>query len=109
MIILIEYTKVTRVLSLIGPALTELSIVPVFPGLVALMPDGEERQYAPGDNGYESGVARLVGAAMPAFAGKIGDAWGLGLIPWFYLLVAKLVFLLQKVLGRGSLKYGRSC
>jgi fucose permease len=86
------------VLGLAGLVLMGLSIAPIFPGLVALTPDRVGKRHAPNAIGYQIGAAGLAGAAIPGLAGVLGDAYGLNIMPWFFLVVALAIFFLHELL-----------
>ncbi len=91
-------------LTLVGLVIIGFSIAPIFPGWVALTPGRVGHRHAPNAIGYQIGAAGLAGAALPGLAGVLGDAYGLQIMPWFFLTIVILIILLHEWLVRISAK-----
>lgn len=79
------------VVTLSGIAIAGFALAPVFPSLIALTPKRVGASHAPNAIGFQISAAMTGGALLPAFAGLMIDAFGVGFIPVIHVAEAALL------------------
>ena len=83
--------------SFAGLAVLGVSFASIYPGMLTVTPARIGPQHAANAIGFQTGVAGLGAAALPALAGVLADGLGLEIIGPFTLAAAALTFVLHEL------------
>jgi fucose permease len=99
---------ISHLLSFIGIVLIGFSCAPVFPSMIALVPELFGEKFAANIIGFQISAAMIGGAVLPAASGFLTEVFGWEVIPFSFLVQALLLaivyFMLIKNLKKGTLE-----
>jgi MFS family permease len=85
-------------ISFIGIVLIGFSCAPVFPSMIALVPDLFGEKFASNVIGFQISAAMIGGAVLPATSGFLTDFFGWEVIPFSFLVQALILALAYSTL-----------